>query len=100
MQRTVTLDPDVAERIEQEVHREGKTVQAVVNDTLRARLGLVESLHSPEPFRVEPHDFGFNPGIDLDKMNQLAAELCSTDSDFASFPGLRWRNPLAKKPKG
>jgi len=24
------------------------------------------------------------------------AELCSTDSDFASFPGLRWRNPLAK----
>jgi uncharacterized protein len=22
------------------------------------------------------------------------AELCSTDSDFARFPGLRWRNPL------
>ena len=21
-------------------------------------------------------------------------ELCSTDSDFARFPGLRWRNPL------
>lgn len=25
------------------------------------------------------------------------AELCSTDSDFSSFAGLRWRNPLAKK---
>ena len=24
------------------------------------------------------------------------AELCSTDSDFASFPGLRWRNPLVQ----
>lgn len=23
------------------------------------------------------------------------AELCSTDSDFGRFPGLRWRNPLA-----
>jgi toxin-antitoxin system PIN domain toxin len=22
------------------------------------------------------------------------AELCSTDNDFARFPGLRWRNPL------
>jgi len=21
--------------------------------------------------------------------------LCSTDSDFARFPGLRWENPLA-----
>jgi len=25
------------------------------------------------------------------------AELCSTDNDFARFPGLRWRNPLATK---
>lgn len=24
-------------------------------------------------------------------------ELCSTDSDFARFSGLRWRNPLLKK---
>jgi hypothetical protein len=23
------------------------------------------------------------------------AELCSLDSDFARFPGLNWRNPLA-----
>jgi uncharacterized protein len=23
------------------------------------------------------------------------AELCSTDNDFAIFPGLRWRNPIA-----
>ena len=23
-----------------------------------------------------------------------ACELCSTDTDFARFPGLRWRNPL------
>jgi len=23
------------------------------------------------------------------------AELCSTDNDFARFPGLRWRNPLS-----
>ena len=28
------------------------------------------------------------------------AELCSTDSDFARFPGLRWQNPLLKKGNG
>jgi toxin-antitoxin system PIN domain toxin len=26
-----------------------------------------------------------------------SAELCSADSDFARFAGLRWRNPLAAK---
>jgi len=24
-------------------------------------------------------------------------ELCSTDSDFARFPGLKWRNPLTRR---
>lgn len=24
-------------------------------------------------------------------------ELCSTDGDFARFPGLRWRNPLSER---
>lgn len=26
------------------------------------------------------------------------AELCTTDGDFAHFPGLRWRNPLSPRP--
>ncbi len=32
-----------------------------------------------EPFRVVPHDFGFDPKIDLDKMNSLADELAASD---------------------
>ena len=32
-----------------------------------------------EPFRVIPHDFGFDPKIDLDKMNSLADELAVID---------------------
>lgn len=32
-----------------------------------------------EPFRVIPHDFGFDPKIDLDKMNSLADELAASD---------------------
>ena len=32
-----------------------------------------------EPFRVKPHDFGFDPKIDLNKMNSLADELAALD---------------------
>ena len=35
--------------------------------------------HPLEPFRVTPHDFGFDPKIDLDKMNSLADELAAID---------------------
>lgn len=43
--------------------------------------------HSPEPskespgaFRVEPHDFRFDPRINLDKLNQLVDELDSCEA--------------------
>jgi hypothetical protein len=75
MRTTLTLDPDVAQRIEQEVRRRGKTLKTVVNDALRAGLGLTPETRSPLPFRVKPHDFGFKPDINLDKMNQLVDEL-------------------------
>jgi hypothetical protein len=75
MAMTVTLDPDVAERVQQEVRRAGKPAQAVVNDALRTRLGLKAKAGVKEPFRVKPHDFGFADGLDLDKMNQLVDDL-------------------------
>lgn len=75
MRTTLTLDPDVAQRIEQEVRRKGKTLKTVVNDALRTGLGLTPENRGPKPFRVEPHDFGFKAGVNLDKMNQLVDEL-------------------------
>ena len=75
MRTTLTLDPDVAQRIEQEVRRKGKTLKTVVNDALRTGLGLAQEKRSSRPFRVKPHDFGFKPDINLDKINQLVDEL-------------------------
>jgi len=72
---TITLDPDVAERVEQEVRRAGKPAQAVVNDALRTRLGPEAMASAQEPFHVTPHDFRFAAGLDLDKMNQLSDDL-------------------------
>lgn len=75
MRTTLTLDADVAERLRQEMKLQGRGLKAVVNEALRRGLNLAGSEGCSEPFQVEPHDFRFNPGLDLDRMNQLADEL-------------------------
>jgi hypothetical protein len=72
---TLTLDPDVAERLRQEMRRSGHTLKRSVNEALRRGLGLGGRLPSAPRFVVEPHAFGFSPGVDLDRLNQLADEL-------------------------
>jgi len=75
MRTTLTLDPDVAERLRQEVRRTGKGLKALVNEALRLGLGLAGKPKRPSRFVVRPHAFGFKPGIDLDRLNQLVDEL-------------------------
>jgi len=72
---TLTIDPDVAERLQQETRRSGKGLKAVVNDALRHGLGLAGKPKRQPRFTVRSHSFGFKPGIDLDRMNQLLDEL-------------------------
>jgi hypothetical protein len=80
MRTTLMLDPDVSQRIEQEAREKGTSLDSVVNEVLRAGFGLAGDRQVRQPFRVKPHDFGFRPGIDLDKMNQLADQLEAGES--------------------
>ena len=80
MRTTLTLDPDVAERLRQEVRRTGKGLKALVNEALRHGLGLAGKSRRPSRFVVRPHAFGFRPGIDLDRVNQLVDELEAADA--------------------
>lgn len=75
MRTTLTLEPDVARRVEQEIRRTGRGMKAVVNEALRSGLGLAERREKPPRFEVRPHSFGFKPGVDLDRLNQLLDEL-------------------------
>lgn len=75
MRTTLTLESDVARRLQQEIRRSGKGMKAVVNEALRSGLGLAERRETPPPFKVQPHSFGFKPGVDLDRLNQLVDEL-------------------------
>jgi hypothetical protein len=75
MRTTLTLDPDVARRLEMEMRRRGGGLKDVVNEALRIGLGMTDKPVRPKRFTVKPHAFGFRPGIELDRLNQLADEL-------------------------
>ncbi|HSL81782.1 MAG TPA: antitoxin [Thermoanaerobaculia bacterium] len=75
MRTTVTLEPDVVRRLQQEMRRTGKGMKAVVNEALRRGPGLAERREKPPRFEVRPHSFGFKRGVDLNRLNQLVDEL-------------------------
>jgi hypothetical protein len=75
MRTTLTIDDDLAGLLKRRSRKLGMSFKDVVNRTLRAGLGEeAKERQHPVP-KVIPHAFGFRPGIDLDKLNQLADEL-------------------------
>ncbi|PYQ96389.1 MAG: antitoxin [Acidobacteria bacterium] len=75
MRTTLTLEPEIAARLKSEVRRTGRPLKTVVNEALRRGLGLMGKPSRRVRFEVRPHAFGFRPGIDLERLNQLADEL-------------------------
>ena len=61
------------------MRRSGKTLKATVNDALRLGLGLSGKPVKAPRFQVHAHAFGFKPGVDLDRVNQLVDELDADD---------------------
>jgi hypothetical protein len=75
MRTTLTIDDDLAGLLKRRARELGLPFREVVNRTLRAGLGEAAKSRRKAPPRTIPHAFGFRPGIDLDKLNQLADEL-------------------------
>lgn len=74
MRTTLTLEPDVALRLKRRMKERKITLKQAVNEALRR--GLSNSKPQPaQPYRVKPWSFGFKPGIDPDKLNQLVDQL-------------------------
>lgn len=75
MRTTLTIDADVERLLRHEIRRTNKSMKAVVNDALRVGLGTRGKPAQPARFKVKPHAFGFKPGVDVDRLNQLVDEL-------------------------
>lgn len=58
MRTTLTLDDDVAARLQAEARRTGRSFKAVVNERLRIALAQSSTVQKRKPFRVEPRAMG------------------------------------------
>jgi hypothetical protein len=76
MRTTLTLDDDLAGLLKRRARDLGIPFKEAVNRTIRAGLGAaaVPRRGAAAPKTI-PHSFGFRPGIDTDKLGQLADEL-------------------------
>ena len=75
MRTTLTLEDDLAGLLKQRARDLGVPFKEVVNRTIRAGLGEAAKAPKGKAPKTVPHSFGFRPGIDLDKLGQLADEL-------------------------
>lgn len=75
MRTTLTLDDDLAGLLKRRAQELGVPFKEAVNRTIRAGLGEAAKPARGQAPKTVPHSFGFRPGIDLDKLGQLADEL-------------------------
>jgi len=69
MRTTLTLDDDVAAKLQSLARRTGQAFKDVVNETLRRGLSTSPESRRREPFRIRTRDLGaVRPGITLDSI--------------------------------
>lgn len=74
MRTTLTLDPDVAERLRKETRGGRVALKKVINDSLRRGLGI-ETKGPRKRFKVKPQRSGFRAGIDPVRLGALLDDL-------------------------
>ncbi len=79
MRTTVTIDPEVAAKLNAYAHRKGLSFKKALNELIVRGLSQQQSPEPKERFVVKPHNGGFRPGLDASRLNQLVDELEAAD---------------------
>lgn len=87
MRTTITLEPDVAVRLERLRRERGISFKEAVNATLRAGLDQPPSRGASARYVLATYPMGVRPGIDLDRAGHLDVEL--EDEEVMRKLGLR-----------
>jgi hypothetical protein len=75
MRTTLTLDEDIAVRLQAEARRTGRPFKVVINEYLRAGLAQRRAAKAATPFRVSPVRMGAPiPGRSYDDISALLEE--------------------------
>ena len=75
MRTTLTIDDDVAARIEERRRTNGQSLKQVVNQLLREGLRSSERPPAARPYRTKTHKLRLRSGFDAARLNQLVDEL-------------------------
>lgn len=76
MRTTLTLDDDLVKALRDEARRRDISFKELVNEVLRRGLNAgVPPGARPSRFRVRAKPCGFQPGVDLKRLNQLLDEM-------------------------
>lgn len=75
MRTTLTIDDDLAKSVEKLRDRKNLSLREAINLLLRAGLKSAETSTSARPYTGPVFDSALQPGIDPNRMNQLADEL-------------------------
>jgi hypothetical protein len=72
MRTTLTLDEDVAAKLQAEMRRTGRSFRDTVNGVLRLGLASRPRSKKGQAFKVTPRDLGeLRPGLSLDNVGEL-----------------------------
>ncbi len=74
MRTTLTLDPDVAQLVEAEMHRQRKPMKVIINEALRRELEPSRKV-AKRIYRVIACETKLAPGLDPGALGRLADEL-------------------------
>ena len=72
---TLTLEDDVAARIQTEARRSGRPFKVVVNELLRFALNAGRGSRARAPFKVKPRELGLRPGLAYDSVGDLLEQV-------------------------
>ena len=75
MRTTLTIDDDVAARIEELRRGDGRSLKQIVNQLLREGLRSSERPPEARPYRTKTRKLRLRPGFDAARLNQLVDEL-------------------------
>lgn len=71
----MTLDDDIAAKLQAESRRTGRSFRAIVNEAIRHGLAARRPGATRKPFRVDTRDLGaLRPGLSLDSIANLLEE--------------------------
>jgi Arc/MetJ family transcription regulator len=76
MRTTITLDEDVAEKLQAEMRRRrSNSFKETLNDVLRRGLLARRELGAAEPFKVRPRRLGSRSGLNYDDIGGLLEQV-------------------------